>query len=195
MFTLGICNLLGSCVSSMPTCGAFTRSAVSHASGVRTPLAGIYSALITLLALSLLTPYFYFIPKATLAAVLTIAVMFMVVSSVRFKFSSLLSINVSFSGWRQATTAFVEEFKAWLLGLVRLSYCMLSCWSRNRSAVRCGVKRFTSVVYVGQARNYHQSWRYWQHAVHSRNIEHWNVFPGYRSSSPNGQQSIVCSWL
>ncbi|KAG4067313.1 hypothetical protein HA402_000304 [Bradysia odoriphaga] len=78
MFTLGICNLLGSCVSSMPTCGAFTRSAVSHASGVRTPFAGIYSATITLLALSLLTPYFYFIPKATLAAVLTIAVMFMI---------------------------------------------------------------------------------------------------------------------
>lgn len=81
MFTLGICNLLGSCVSSMPTCGAFTRSAVSHTSGVRSPLAGIYPAIITLLALSLLTPYFYFIPKATLAAVLTIAVMFMVILS------------------------------------------------------------------------------------------------------------------
>lgn len=80
MFTLGLCNLIGSCVSSMPTCGAFTRSAVSHASGVRTPLAGIYPAIITMLALSLLTPYFYFIPKATLAAVLTIAVMFMVFS-------------------------------------------------------------------------------------------------------------------
>lgn len=80
MFTLGICNVLGSCVSSMPTCGAFTRSAVSHASGVRTPFAGIYTATITMLALSLLTPYFYFIPKATLAAVLIIAVMFMVPS-------------------------------------------------------------------------------------------------------------------
>lgn len=43
MRTLGICNILGSCVGSMPTCGAFTRSAVSHASGVQTPFAGIYS--------------------------------------------------------------------------------------------------------------------------------------------------------
>lgn len=32
----------------------------------------------TLLALSLLTPYFYYIPKATLAAVLITAVVFMV---------------------------------------------------------------------------------------------------------------------
>lgn len=62
----------------MPTCGAFTRSAVSQASGVKTPFAGLYSAVLTILALSLLTPYFYFIPTATLAAVLVIAVMFMV---------------------------------------------------------------------------------------------------------------------
>lgn len=78
MIALGLCNLLGSCFSAMPTCGAFTRSAVSHSSGVRTPLAGIYSAIMTLLALSLLTPYFYFIPKTTLAAVLICSVVFMV---------------------------------------------------------------------------------------------------------------------
>lgn len=63
---------------AMPTCGAFTRSAVSHASGVRTPLAGLYSAVMIILALSLLTPYFYFIPKSTLGSVLICAVLFMV---------------------------------------------------------------------------------------------------------------------
>lgn len=35
MITLGLCNIIGSCFKSMPTCGAFTRSAVSHASGVK----------------------------------------------------------------------------------------------------------------------------------------------------------------
>ncbi|XP_026282285.1 sodium-independent sulfate anion transporter-like isoform X1 [Frankliniella occidentalis] len=78
MVTLATCNLLASCVSSMPTCGAFTRSAVSNASGVRTPLAGLYSGMLILLALVLLTPYFYYIPKATLAAVLISAVVFLV---------------------------------------------------------------------------------------------------------------------
>ncbi|XP_023314418.1 sodium-independent sulfate anion transporter-like isoform X1 [Trichogramma pretiosum] len=77
MRTLGLCNLMGSCVSSLPTCGAFTRSAVSSASGIQTPLAGVYSGLMAILALSYLTPYFYFIPKATLSAVLICAVVFL----------------------------------------------------------------------------------------------------------------------
>ncbi|XP_026299754.1 sodium-independent sulfate anion transporter isoform X2 [Apis mellifera] len=42
MLTLGVCNIFGSFVSSMPAAGAFTRSAVISASGVRTPMAGIY---------------------------------------------------------------------------------------------------------------------------------------------------------
>lgn len=78
MLTLGLCNILGSCFKSMPTCGAFTRSAVSSASGVKTPMSGIYTGIITILALSLLTPYFYYIPSATLGSVLIIAVVFMV---------------------------------------------------------------------------------------------------------------------
>lgn len=78
MLTLGLCNIVGSCVKSMPICGAFTRSAVSNASGVKTPMAGLYVSVMAVLALSLLTPYFYYIPVATLASVLVIAVMFMV---------------------------------------------------------------------------------------------------------------------
>ncbi|XP_043280771.1 sodium-independent sulfate anion transporter-like isoform X2 [Venturia canescens] len=78
MLTLGLCNLAGCLISSMPTCGAFTRSAVSSASGIQTPLAGLYSGTLALLALSFLTPYFGFIPKASLAAVLICAVIFLV---------------------------------------------------------------------------------------------------------------------
>ncbi|XP_046959658.1 sodium-independent sulfate anion transporter-like [Vanessa cardui] len=78
MLTLGVCNCVGALVRAMPTCGAFTRSAVSHSSGVRTPAAGLYSGIITLLALNYLTKYFYFIPKACLSSVLICAVIFMV---------------------------------------------------------------------------------------------------------------------
>ncbi|XP_022830973.1 sodium-independent sulfate anion transporter-like [Spodoptera litura] len=45
MVTLGLCNMAGALVHAMPTCGAFTRSAVSHSSGVRTPAAGLYSVI------------------------------------------------------------------------------------------------------------------------------------------------------
>ncbi|XKL61562.1 hypothetical protein PGB90_008619 [Kerria lacca] len=78
LYTLGICNVIGSFVSSMPVTGSFSRSAVNHASGVRTPIGGLYTGIIILLALSLLTPYFYYIPKASLAAVIICAVMFMI---------------------------------------------------------------------------------------------------------------------
>ncbi|XP_014362054.2 sodium-independent sulfate anion transporter [Papilio machaon] len=78
MVTLGLCNMAGGLVRAMPTCGAFTRSAVAHSSGVRTPAAGLYAGVITLLALQFLAQYFHFIPKACISSVLVCAVIFMV---------------------------------------------------------------------------------------------------------------------
>lgn len=78
MITLGLCNVVGSFLRSMPISGSFTRSAVNNASGVRTPFGGLYTGIMVILALSLLTPYFYFIPKATLSSVIICAVLFMV---------------------------------------------------------------------------------------------------------------------
>ncbi|XP_065219774.1 sodium-independent sulfate anion transporter-like isoform X2 [Planococcus citri] len=78
MLTLSLCNILASFFHAMPICGAFTRSAVSNTSGVRTPFSNFYSALITIFALTFLTPSFRFIPKTTLAAVLIAAVIFLV---------------------------------------------------------------------------------------------------------------------
>lgn len=41
LFTLSLCNMIGSFFSSMPITGSFSRSAVNHASGVQTPLGGV----------------------------------------------------------------------------------------------------------------------------------------------------------
>ncbi|CAH0723330.1 unnamed protein product, partial [Brenthis ino] len=75
---LGACNIIGALFHSFPVNGSFTRSAVSDASGVNTPAAGFYTGIIVLLTLGLLTPYFYFIPRAALAAVIVCAVLHMV---------------------------------------------------------------------------------------------------------------------
>ncbi|XP_072400831.1 sodium-independent sulfate anion transporter-like isoform X3 [Diabrotica undecimpunctata] len=74
MISLGIANIFGSFVRAMPSSGAFTRSAVASSSDVRTPLQGLYSGTVIILALSFLAPYFFFIPKAALGAVLITAV-------------------------------------------------------------------------------------------------------------------------
>lgn len=77
MIALGLCNIFGSFVRSMPTAGSFTRTAVNNASGVRTPMGGILTGCIVLMACGLLTSTFRFIPKASLAAVIIVAMYYM----------------------------------------------------------------------------------------------------------------------
>ncbi|XP_023727084.1 sodium-independent sulfate anion transporter isoform X3 [Cryptotermes secundus] len=78
MFALGLSNILGSFVRSFPTAGSFSRTAVNNASGVKTPLGGLMTGVMVLMALGLLTSTFAYIPKATLAGVIISAVVFMV---------------------------------------------------------------------------------------------------------------------
>jgi len=78
MVALGMCNLLGSFVQSMPTTGSFSRTAVNNASGVKTPLGGVFTGGLVILCLAFLMPYCAFIPKATLSAVIITAVIFSV---------------------------------------------------------------------------------------------------------------------
>ena len=60
----------------IPVTGSFSRTAVNCASGVKTPLGGIYTGALVLLALGLLMPFCAYIPKASLAAVIITAVIF-----------------------------------------------------------------------------------------------------------------------
>ncbi|KAH8239124.1 hypothetical protein KR032_001126 [Drosophila birchii] len=78
LVALSMSNICGAFCSSMPVTGSFSRSAVNHASGVRTPLGGCYTSVLVLLALGLLAPYFQYIPKAALSAVIISAVIFMI---------------------------------------------------------------------------------------------------------------------
>lgn len=78
MMTLGLCNIVGSLFSSYPVSGSFSRSAVSNASGIKTPMGGLYTGAMVILALSFLTPYFYYIPRATLSSVIICAIIFMI---------------------------------------------------------------------------------------------------------------------
>ncbi|KAH8268731.1 hypothetical protein KR018_000028 [Drosophila ironensis] len=78
LVALSMSNICGAFCSSMPVTGSFSRSAVNHASGVRTPIGGCYTSVLVLLALGLLAPYFQYIPKAALSAVIISAVIFMI---------------------------------------------------------------------------------------------------------------------
>lgn len=71
---LGLSNILGSFFQSYPTTGGFSRTAVNDQNGAQTPLASVVSALVVGATLLFLTPLFYYLPNAILAAVIMVAV-------------------------------------------------------------------------------------------------------------------------
>jgi sodium-independent sulfate anion transporter 11 len=74
LVAVGFTNLLGPFLGAYPATGSFSRTAIKSKAGVRTPLAGIFTAIIVLLALYALTAVFFYIPMATLAAIIIHAV-------------------------------------------------------------------------------------------------------------------------
>lgn len=74
LIAIGVTNTIGSVFGAYPATGSFSRSALKSKSGVRTPLAGIFTAIVVIVALYGLTPAFFFIPTAGLSAVIIHAV-------------------------------------------------------------------------------------------------------------------------
>lgn len=71
---LGVANLFSPFVGGYACTGSFGASAVLSKSGVRTPLAGLFSAMLLVLALYALTSVFYYIPLPALAGLIIHAV-------------------------------------------------------------------------------------------------------------------------
>ncbi len=71
---LGTANIASAICSGYPVAGGFGRSMVNFTSGANTPLASIITALLVGITLVSLTPLFFFLPKAALAAIIITAV-------------------------------------------------------------------------------------------------------------------------
>lgn len=74
LIAIGVTNLIGVFFTAYPATGSFSRSALKAKCGVRTPLAGIFTGAVVILALYALTDAFYWIPNATLSAIIIHAV-------------------------------------------------------------------------------------------------------------------------
>ena len=71
---IGVTNLLAPFVGGFPSTGSFSRTAIKSKAGVRTPLAGVITAFVVLLAIYALPAVFFYIPSAALAGVIIHAV-------------------------------------------------------------------------------------------------------------------------
>ena len=75
---LGTASLGAAFTGGFPVTGGFSRSVVNFDAGAETPAAGAYTAVGLAIAAVALTPLIYFLPKATLAATIIVAVLSLV---------------------------------------------------------------------------------------------------------------------
>lgn len=74
LIALGTSNIIGSLFQSYPTTGGFSRTAVNDQAGAKTGVSPLISALVVGLTLLFLTPLFFYLPNAVLAAIIMVAV-------------------------------------------------------------------------------------------------------------------------
>ena len=75
---LGTANIASALSGGYPVTGGFARSVVNYDAGAETPAAGAFTAIGIMLAALMLTPLLHFLPKATLAATIIVAVLSLV---------------------------------------------------------------------------------------------------------------------
>jgi SulP family sulfate permease len=88
LVALGASNLSAAFTGGFPVTGGFARSVVNFDAGAVTPAAGVFTAVGITLASLFLTPALYYLPQATLAATIIVAVL------------SLVDFGILKSTWR-----------------------------------------------------------------------------------------------
>ncbi len=88
LIALGVANVGAAFTAGYPVTGGFSRSVVNFDAGAATPLASVGTATLVALTVAFLTPMFYYIPHAVLAAVIVVAV------------ASLVDWKMPFRLWR-----------------------------------------------------------------------------------------------
>ena len=102
---LGASNIASAISGGYPVTGGFARSVVNFDAGSETPAAGAFTAIGIGLAALLLTPLLYFLPKATLAATIIVAVL------------SLVDFSILKKTWRYSKVDFAAVFATIVLTL------------------------------------------------------------------------------
>lgn len=103
---LGTTNFFNSFFSSMSVGGAMSRTAVNSDSGVKSPAYGVIAGGVVILSIFKLSPALYWIPKATLAAIIVTAVWHIVIPP-----------KVFYGYWKTSLVDFIASMLAFWLTL------------------------------------------------------------------------------
>ncbi|MBQ4824338.1 sulfate permease [Leisingera sp. HS039] len=105
LIALGAANLGAAFTGGYPVTGGFSRSVVNFDAGAETPAAGAYTAVGLAIAAMALTPLVYYLPNATLAATIIVAVL------------SLVDLSVLKKTWMISSADFIAVATTILLTL------------------------------------------------------------------------------
>ncbi|KAK8128152.1 Sulfate permease [Apiospora sp. TS-2023a] len=72
LVALGTANLLGSCFMAIPAFGGYGRSKVNKSTGGTSPMSSIFVSIITVFCIMFMLPWFYYIPKPVLSALIIV---------------------------------------------------------------------------------------------------------------------------
>ena len=103
---LGAANIGAAFTSGFPVTGGFSRSVVNYDAGAETPAAGAYTAVGLIFTSLFLTPLIFFLPKATLAATIIVAVL------------SLVDFKILGKAWRYSKADFTAVATTMAITLV-----------------------------------------------------------------------------
>lgn len=103
---LGAANIGASVTGGFPVTGGFSRSVVNFDAGSETPAAGAFTAVGLAIAALALTPLIYYLPKATLAATIIVAVL------------SLVDFSILKRSWQYSKSDFAAVLATILMTLM-----------------------------------------------------------------------------
>ncbi|KAK5118745.1 hypothetical protein LTR85_007951 [Meristemomyces frigidus] len=72
LVALGVANMIGGVFMALPAFGGYGRSKVNSSTGGKTPMSSVFLSLITVVCVLFLLPYFYYIPKGVLSAMISV---------------------------------------------------------------------------------------------------------------------------
>ncbi|RAL66898.1 hypothetical protein DID88_007680 [Monilinia fructigena] len=124
MVAIGVTNIFGAFLGGYPVTGSFSRTAIKSKAGVRTPFAGVITAVLVLLAIYALTAVFFYIPSAALAAVIIHAVGDLITppnTVYQFWRVSPIEVPIFFAGVFVTIFSSIENAKGRLLGKVKVT--------------------------------------------------------------------------
>ncbi|KAF1975633.1 putative sulfate transporter [Bimuria novae-zelandiae CBS 107.79] len=125
LVAIGVTNVLGPFLGAYPATGSFSRTAIKAKAGVRTPFAGVITALVVLLAIYALPAMFWYIPNAALSAVIIHAVGDLITppnTVYQFWRISPLEVPIFFAG------VFVTIFSSIENGIYTTISCSAAIW-------------------------------------------------------------------